>query len=257
MAEFLKNNTSQTLSEFNNTEKQESNNTSQTLPEFNNTEKQEFNDTPVRRQRRRRSSIILSDETLKEMKEEIFTGANVIIILSTVFVFILIQTLFFHFIASKQFNEVLKDKVEILNIYKSAEPQTAELIKNTLESESTKETIRIGKEQEIIRTNENINLILIHIGMLMGGLVLLICAIAIKMFRQKGKDGSWFSFSKTDLILTSLILTGYTTELAFFFGVIRQYKFYGDHNIIYGIYKNVQTRINKSNNVLEYGKTLL
>ena len=239
MASFFENTTEKL------TDMETNNLTSQTLPGFNEEKIPLLNNTDTKLIQERKS--LFSQEQKEEFKNDIFNGANVIIILSTVFIFILIQTLFFHFIASKQFNEVLKDKVNILNIYKSVEPDTAKMLKHELESESTKEIIRLGKEQEVIRTNENINLILKEIGVIMLIILAMIIYIGYNMYKKKGEKG-WFSFTKTDLLLTSLILTGYTTELAFFFGVIRQYKFYGDHNIIYVIYKKVQERINKITN---------
>ena len=169
-----------------------------------------------------------------------FTGANLLGIFSNVFLFVFVQTAFFYFVASKQFNNVLASKVDIVNTYLQHDNKAKEEMKVFLNSDEVKEVQRLAKEQEEKRNEANIELIkkdILPLLIVVGGLVAL---VIYAMYTNKANQ--WSGFDKTDQVLLWSVLLAYSTELLFFFGIVRQYEFYGDHAIINKFYENIQNR---------------
>lgn len=174
--------------------------------------------------------------------QKTFTGANTLTVLANIFLFIFVQTGFFYFIASKQFNNVLESKIDILNLYIKSSPSTREQIKNFLNSDEVKEIQKLAKEQEIKRTQMNKDLIKQKMLPLLLFVTALIVVIIYMM--MSNKNNSWSTFGLTEQILLGLVLTAYVTEIMFFFGIVKKYEFYGDYRIMNTFYKSIKEYLN-------------
>lgn len=179
----------------------------------------------------------------KPIMQKTFTGANTLTVLANIFLFIFVQTGFFYFIASKQFNNVLESKIDILNLYIKSSPTTKEQIKEFLNSDQVKEIQKIASEQEKERTKRNKDLIKKKMLPLLLLVTALIVLIIVMMMMNK--NNSWSTFGITEQILLGLVLTAYVTEIMFFFGIVRQYEFYGDYRIMNTFYKSIKEYLNK------------
>ena len=175
--------------------------------------------------------------------QKTFTGANTLTVLANIFLFIFVQTGFFYFVASKQFNNVLESKIDILNLYIKSSPTTREQIKNFLGSDEVKEIQKLAKEQEIKRTQMNKDLIKQKMLPLLLFVTALIVVIVYMMMANK--NNSWSTFGLTEQILLGLVLTAYVTEIMFFFGIVKKYEFYGDYRIMNTFYKSIKEYLNK------------
>jgi len=176
-----------------------------------------------------------------------FTASNLLGILCNVFLFIVVQTGFFYFVASKQFNNVLESKVDIMNIYLKNNENAKQNMKEYINSESVKEIKKIAKEQEVKRDAANIELMkadILPLLLFTGGLIIL---VIFAMYTNKRNQ--WSSFNKTDQILLASVLFAYTTEMAFFFGVVKQFEFYGDHAIVNKFYNSIKEKFEGKGNV--------
>ena len=175
--------------------------------------------------------------------QKTFTGANTLTVLANIFLFIFVQTGFFYFVASKQFNNVLESKIDILNLYIKSSPTTREQIKNFLGSDEVKEIQKLAKEQEIKRTQMNQDLIKQKMLPLLLFVTALIVVIVYMMMANK--NNSWSTFGLTEQVLLGLVLTAYVTEIMFFFGIVKKYEFYGDYRIMNTFYKSIKEYLNK------------
>ena len=97
-------------------------------------------------------------------KPRLFASPNMIITFSNVIFFIVVQTFFFKYIASKQFNVVLSDKVGILNEYLKYDPEMTESIKQFTTSEEANEIKSKAKIQEKEREKLNKQRIKLWVG---------------------------------------------------------------------------------------------
>ena len=162
----------------------------------------------------------------------IFFSNNMITLLSNVIFYIVVQTLFFYFIGSKQFNNVLENKVDIVVSYAKKNIYLKEFIKEYISNENAKKLEKEAKKQKKKREKYNRSLIFKWIG-----IPLLICIVVllINIFKLFILGESW---GRSDNIILLLVIFAYSTELCFFFGIVKQYEFYGDHKIYRSFFEN-------------------
>ena len=172
-------------------------------------------------------------------KYELFRLSNLIIIFSNVLFFMIIQTLFFKYVASKQFEILLKDKVYILNEYLKYDEEQKEKIKNYLDKQETKELMEKGAKYEKERNKINNKLILKWFGI---PFIIVLTIFIVSVLRLK-IQGKYWNKIHTGLLL--LVITAYLTELFIYFAIVKQYKYFGDHNIYSKLYNNLY-EINKN-----------
>ena len=174
---------------------------------------------------------------LNEGLSNVFKSQNMIIIMSNIIFFIMVQTAFFYFIASKQFNNVLLDKVDIITNYANNNPDVKYSIKETLESEKWQEIYDIAKDQKIERSKENVRLIIKWIlPIIIFGLALLIYFVS----KLRIKKENW---SNVDNALLILVVGAFSTELLFFFGIVSKYNFYGDQQIYNNLLQKTRDKV--------------
>lgn len=157
-----------------------------------------------------------------------FTWIN---ILSNVLFFMLMQTLFFIFIASSQYNEALKSKISFITDLSNYDDNVKKSV-NELKDYADKNFKETAQKDYKIRMNKNNKLLMIYcyIPITITTIILL---MLIFIFRSKKK------WSIVDTYNILLILLSYLTELYFFFFVIKKYELIGDHTIIYNFLKKI------------------
>lgn len=180
---------------------------------------------------------------------QVFESANMIVLLSIIIFFMVVQTLFFKYVASKQFNIVLEDKANIVGEYLKHDPAANEKFRQFKNSEKVKSIEKAAKEQEAIREKDNMASTLKWIG-----LPLLIAVLFLIFFIGKlyFKSEEW---DTVDTMLLSFVVFSYVVEVLFYVGVVKQYQFYGDQAIYDNLFHNVSNNVNK-NPITSRGKQL-
>ena len=152
-----------------------------------------------------------------------------IIILANVIFFMVVQTLFFRYVASKQYESVLKNKLSLVQSFMDKDP----VLKGVI-SKYKKEYLEVNKdiikEQKRKRTQENDMLETRYSWVYIG-----YAAIALFLLFAF-TDQPWTSVHTLGLIL---VVFAYATELYFFFFIVQKYEFVGDHTMYSRIYNKV------------------
>ena len=118
---------------------------------------------------------------LQPNPDKLMNGKNLIVVFCNVIFFIVVQTLFFKFIASKQFNVVLADKVGIINELAKHDPFTSKQINKYLKSKAAKELEKKAKVQSEMREIKNRELIKKWIGPPLAGALILLLLSYLRM----------------------------------------------------------------------------
>jgi len=161
-----------------------------------------------------------------------FTRNNLIIVIVNVIFFMFVQTLFFNLVASQQYVNVLKSKVDILNILSQKDPHIRTLL-SAFKTDYIKTHIETAKKQEALRKEHNDALARQHSYHYIALATVVLVAIVLPM---KSKE-NWGPVDTLNLII---VLLAYSTELVFFFFVVRKYEFVGDHYIIATLAKEIK-----------------
>jgi hypothetical protein len=146
-----------------------------------------------------------------------------LIILMNVLFFIIIQTLFFRYIASKQYDNVLVSKLDIIKLFLEKNKNLQILMDNRIDSyiEKNKETVSKQRKARYLE-NKRLESIYCWDFVKMFGLVFYLVLIMGASRRE---------WTGVHTLGTIIILLSYSTELMFFFGIVKQYEFVGDHYI--------------------------
>jgi len=199
---------------------------------------------------------------------DIFETPNLIITFTNILFFIIVQIWFFKNFASQQVDTVLKNKLHIVSTYLNYDLDSK---KNILEkikkiNEDYKKYIEFknkGESDEKIfsrlpelknnikrlsiknkqwRNDENWKSIKSKLGpIIIGLLIVIFISIIYQIFISKtpwrNKDGGFFSVNTSLFIL---ILGAFTTEILFYLGMVKQYIYYGDHDIYERLYSDLR-----------------
>lgn len=167
----------------------------------------------------------------------IFSSNNMVVNISNVICFITIQTLFFYFIASKQFNKLLIDKTEIVSSYITHNPDLRSTAKHYFGGPEWKDIVDKGHQQSTRRTNANLELIQQKIVPLV---LVALGVLGCFVYKLVHNNEPW---THIDTILLTLVLGAFTTEFLFFIGIVSQYQHYGDHAIYYKLLKSIRDKL--------------
>lgn len=171
---------------------------------------------------------------------KVFAPANLIVIFANVMFFMIIQTLFFRYIASKQFNVVIRDKANIMNEYLKYNKEASKEYDVYKNSKEVNEIKKNAKKQFKERDGINIDNTKTWIGIPFS-IVLFILVVLVGMIFYN-KNNTWDS---VDTVLLSLVVLAYATEVVFYIGLVRQYQFYGDQSIYSGLYDTISEKVDK------------
>jgi hypothetical protein len=172
-------------------------------------------------------------------KTHVFESSNMIVILANIIFFMVVQTLFFKYVASRQFNIVLEDKANIVEEYLKHDPKANTKFREFKNSDRAKEIKKAANEQEKIREAENMSNTMTWIGIPLLIVVSFLIFFIGKLFFKKEE------WDTTDSILLSFVVFAYMIEVLFYLGIVRQYQFYGDQAIYDNLYRKINESVNK------------
>lgn len=161
-----------------------------------------------------------------------------IVILTNVIFFIIVQTLFFVFIASKQVDNVIEDKVAIIKTFASYNDTINDKITEFLNSKKRNIVENNAEKQKHKRNRYNLSLIQKRVG-----IPLIIATIALGIFIYKMYKKDTLLWNNTDTLALVLVLLAYMTELFMYFAVIKCYVFVGDYDILSTLLTEIFTYI--------------
>jgi hypothetical protein len=162
-----------------------------------------------------------------------------VIILTNVLFFTIVQILFFKFVASKQYENVLVSKLDIIKRYSQKNPDFKELIDKNKQKFLETNNIDIQKQRKE-RENKNYKLIIDYcskpIAISIFALILILVISKTDMFSSilNIKKTNWNDVYTLGLIF---VLLAYGTELLFFLFIVKKYEFVGDFYILNNLFK--------------------
>lgn len=199
-------------------------------------------------------------------------AANLIVITANVYIFIKVAVFFYENFGAKQFNVVLQDKADIVSEYlkydKSAQeniikykgtnsnpyandyidPSSIEYVPPSQDYSTIKAKAKILAEVRNRMNAENIKneidpwttiFFWIFVGLIIWIILRLTFMAAQSKIFNKDVDYGDIWHWKVDNFLLFMIVTAFTTELLFFFGIVKQYSFYGDQQIYSKIFSEI------------------
>lgn len=162
-----------------------------------------------------------------------FNRSDWIVILSNLLFFMLVQTAFFWYIASKQYENVLSSKLDTLKLLASKNS----LFKRELDAvkdEYMNKHEQKAKELEMKRAKLNRKLTWKYCGKLIVITTMILFVLILTYFFIKGRP--WNDVDTLNMIFVTL---AYCTELFFFFFIVKKYEFVGDNYILTSVLQNV------------------
>lgn len=157
--------------------------------------------------------------------------ANLLLVVANVLAFVILQTLFFWFIASRSVERVLEDKAGFIATFFSQKGVTKEMMTDYLNSPSNKEELaKVAAQQRKGREQQNWELVQQYIQPIVIGLLSAFLFLSLVMFRR-GQP-----LTRIDMFLLFLVLGAFSTELYFYLTVTSQVIYIGDGEITWRLY---------------------
>lgn len=172
---------------------------------------------------------------------DLIDPSNLFIVVANVLAYIILQTLFFWFIASNSVNYVLEDKAALVHTFFSQRDSTKRMMESYLDNPVNTDYLpTIAARQKSDRDSQNWELVKTYIMPI--AVVLLVALVVIRGVMYFRKQ----PFTRIDMFLLFLVLGAFTTELYFFLTVSSQLTYIGDGEITWTLYsalKRVAQRI--------------
>jgi hypothetical protein len=154
-----------------------------------------------------------------------------LVIIANVLFFMVVQTLFFKYIASQQYEEVLTSKLDMVKLAMQKNPAFKRQILE-LKKDYQQKYKDIAKAQEAQRKVVNQDLTWKYCTVLIVIAVLTFVSIAIFVKSKRG----WQDIDTLNMLFVTL---AYSTELFFFFFIVRKYEFVGDNYILTNVLQKI------------------
>ena len=169
-----------------------------------------------------------------------FNSYTWINILLTVLFFIIVQTLFFLYIVSKQYDDVILAKAKLISIL-GEKNNAVKLYIDTIKQQQLDDLEAKAAIANYKRYELNKELVIKYCFIpanVIGGLLIL--ALLYSIINVNGPK--WTYIESISLVL---ILTSYLTELYFFFFIVKKYEMVGDTEILYNVSKSLSNSVSK------------
>lgn len=164
---------------------------------------------------------------------DVLDPANLLIVFANVLAFVILETLFFWFVASKSVEDVLQDKADLVTYFVTRRPVTEYDMKVYLETEANKKKLpTIANEQRQEREVNNWELVKAYIFPI--GLICVTIIAALLLFMLFRRQ----VLTTIDRTLLAMVLGAFLTEVYFYFTVTSQLIYIGDDEITYRMYKS-------------------
>jgi hypothetical protein len=165
------------------------------------------------------------------------TAADYACVFANVVVFCTFQCVFFFFVASRQYDKLLGHKMQILTPYLNRERPGRQLACERLLSVIGNEEDREAAERVRERTEEqNVRTLATHAGPYIALFIVLSAATALRA----RANGSWKGHHT---LACALLVFCFTTEIFYYFGVVRTYQVLGDWELVDRVFEAAQPTI--------------
>lgn len=154
-----------------------------------------------------------------------------LVILANVLFFMVVQTLFFKYVASQQYEDVLVSKLEMIKLAMQKNPAFKRQILE-LKKDYQQKYQKLAKEQEAKREIINRDLTWKYCTQLIVFTVAVFVGIAVFVKSKRG----WEDIDSLNMLFVTL---AYSTELFFFFFIVRKYEFVGDNYILTNVLQKI------------------
>lgn len=169
--------------------------------------------------------------------------------------FMLVQIMFFYFFASKQLDTIIKSKMNILQNFISYDTYESRFVKKKLKKYINSDIYQDNKNKssssQLIR-NKNNKLILFeklkYFLIPIISIIILCIIYFIVSYIKYGINNNTDKYrylSVSDWILIFFVFGAFTTELIFYFSIVRKHEFTGDMEIINILYTSIAKNFNK------------
>lgn len=156
-----------------------------------------------------------------------FDPLNMIPVFLNLVVFMCVQITFFWFVASRTVTDAFIEKARYIHdLMRRDSTLNASLMAYLFNPVTAEEIPKIAAEQKRRRDEANFQLVITTLGPPIGAaLGVLVLLFIIMMFRGQ-------RLTKIDFFLLSLVIFAFSTELVFFFVLVRNYIYLGDLQFI-------------------------
>jgi hypothetical protein len=172
--------------------------------------------------------------------------------------FMVVQIAFFYIIASKQIDVIIESKADILHNYTKHSSKANANIQKYINSKNFKEKQNAAQltKKERLRLNRKIIWIKLKPFLIFIFSIVLVSLLLIILFSMKKVQSKLnisesnikdLTISLSDKVLILFVLGAFSTELLFFFGMVKKYEFVGDMEILNASYKNFTKHYNNIN----------
>jgi hypothetical protein len=169
--------------------------------------------------------------------------------------FMVVQILFFYIIASKQIDVIIESKSDIINKFIEHSNETNDNIKKYLNSNTYKDKYNKGTltEKERLRLNRKIIWLKLKPFLITVFTIITLSFITLIFFSVPKIQRKFnispniidnYTLSLSDKVLIMFVLGAFSTELLFFFGMVKNYEFVGDFEVIKIIYNQFTKKYN-------------
>lgn len=180
-------------------------------------------------------------EDIKNDTINVFKSANMTITMCNIIFFMIVQTLFFKYVASKQFNIVLQNKMEIITELAKNNITVNNKINEYKKSLSVANMKKNAIKENKTREEKNSKLMFKEFGPFIGtSITILAIFVGMMIYNALTSNNEWHKWKSTDTAVLTLVVFAYTTELLFYFGIVRNYNFYGDQQLYNNLYRIVK-----------------
>ena len=167
----------------------------------------------------------------KATAKDVVDPSNLLILVANILAFVVLETLFFWFIASHSVERVLEEKASFIADFMEKKGFTKEMLTEYLNSEyATKTLPEIANEQQREREQQNWDLVVKYIQPVVIGLSVALFLLFVYM-RYKRQP-----LTRIDVFLLFLVLGAFSTELYFYLTVTSQVIYIGDTEITWRLW---------------------
>jgi len=182
---------------------------------------------------------------------KVFESENLLLMFFNIFIFIIIEIIFFWYILSYTLVYIVLDKSELIIYMLQQDPNLKKSMINYLNSKEVRETLpQLALIQENDRNSTNYKLILQYLGPMIYSIFAILISITIyKLFGYRIVNrclkNTRFKFNGTQMSRSSYflllcVLCSFITEILFYYIVIRSWKFISDAQLILLLYPRPQ-----------------
>lgn len=175
-----------------------------------------------------------------------FNNYTWINIFTTVLFFYVIQTVFFIYIASKQYDTLLLEKATFLSQLSKYNNNVKEIVinmKNNADNNLKEKALESKKKRNILNNELIFNYCIKPILFVS---TILLCIILYTLLSKTKRKWSYI-----ETISIILVLGSYITELYFFFFIVKKYEIISDDEILYKLFKHLSDDVSRKINVNE------